>query len=98
MQCFMIEPRTRLHSLARSFSRMLLILLALSSAQCWTQEHPPKRKVIIDQDAAGPGGTDQQSTLLLIQAPQTEVMGITAVTSVRWLQDEVAHTLRMLEH
>ena len=28
-----------------------------------------KRKVIIDQDAAGPGGTDQQSMLLLIQSP-----------------------------
>ena len=97
MQCFMIEPRTRLHSLARSFSRMLLILLTLSSALCWTQEHPPKRKVIIDQDAAGPGGTDQQSMLLLIQSPQTEVLGITVVTGDGWLKDEVAHTLRMLE-
>src|SRR5436305_12949558 len=97
MRCFMIEPRIRLHSLARSFSRMLLILLTLSSALCWSQEHPPKRKVIIDQDAAGPGGTDQQSMLLLIQSPQTEVLGITVVTGDAWLKDEVAHTLRMLE-
>lgn len=56
-----------------------------------------KRKVIIDQDAAGPGGTDQQSMLLLIQSPQTEVLGVTVVTGDQWLKSEVAHTLRMLE-
>jgi purine nucleosidase len=93
IQCFMIEAHRRLRSLARS----LLILLTLSSALCWTQDHSPKRKVIIDQDAAGPGGTDQQSMLLLIQSPQTEVLGITVVTGDGWLKDEVAHTLRMLE-
>ncbi|HTM89179.1 MAG TPA: nucleoside hydrolase [Terriglobales bacterium] len=56
-----------------------------------------KRKVIIDQDAAGPGGTDQQSMLLLIQSPQTDVLGITVVTGDQWLKAELAHTLRMLE-
>lgn len=56
-----------------------------------------KRKIIIDQDAAGPAGTDQQSILLLIQSPQTEVLGITVVTGDAWLTEEVAHTLRMLE-
>jgi purine nucleosidase len=55
------------------------------------------RKVIIDQDAAGPAGTDQQSMLLLIQSPRTEVLGITVVTGDQWLKSEVAHTLRMLE-
>jgi len=63
----------------------------------WTQQHSEKRKVIIDQDAAGPAGTDQQSILLLIQSPQTEVLGVTVVTGDAWLKDEVAHTLRMLE-
>src|SRR6267378_2226486 len=56
-----------------------------------------KRKIIIDQDAAGPGGTDQQSILMLIQSPQTEVLGITVVTGDAWLKSEVAHTLRTLE-
>jgi purine nucleosidase len=56
-----------------------------------------KRKIIIDQDAAGPAGTDQQSMLLLIQSPQTDVLGITVVTGDQWLNEEVAHTLRMLE-
>jgi inosine-uridine nucleoside N-ribohydrolase len=35
--------------------------------------------------------------LLLIQSPQTEVLGITVVTGDQWLHEEVAHTLRMLE-
>ena len=68
--------------------------LLLTSLTCWSQT---KRKVIIDQDAAGPAGTDQQSMLLLIQSPQTEVLGITVVTGDQWLREEVAHTLRMLE-
>jgi purine nucleosidase len=55
------------------------------------------RKIIIDQDAAGPAGTDQQAILLLIQSPQTEVLGITVVTGDAWLTEEVAHTLRILE-
>jgi len=68
--------------------------LLLTTLTSFSQE---KRKIIIDQDAAGPAGTDQQSMLLLIQSPQTEVLGITVVTGDQWLREEVAHTLRMLE-
>jgi len=68
-------------------------VLLMTTLTCWGQ----KRKIIIDQDAAGPGGTDQQSMILLIQSPQTEVLGITVVTGDQWLKAEVAHTLRMLE-
>src|ERR1039458_5091830 len=64
---------------------------------CLVSQSQDKRKVIIDQDAAGPAGTDQQAILLLIQSPQTEVLGITVVTGDAWLTEEVAHTLRMLE-
>src|SRR5579863_10708710 len=71
--------------------------LFLTSLLCFSQPDTGKRKIIIDQDAAGPGGTDQQSILLLIQSPQTEVLGITVVTGDQWLKEEVAHTLRMLE-
>src|ERR1700716_3536812 len=56
-----------------------------------------KPKIIIDQNAAGPAGTDQQAILLLIQSPQTEVLGITVMTGDQWLKAEVAHTLRLLE-
>ena len=56
-----------------------------------------KRKVIIDQDARGPATTDQQSMLALLNAPQAEVLGITVVSGDMWRDEEVAHTLRMLE-
>src|ERR1700680_487081 len=70
------------------------LLVTTLSLACWGQE---KRKIIIDQDAAGPAGSDQQSMMLLIQSRQTEVLGITVVTGDQWLKAEVAHTLRMLE-
>jgi inosine-uridine nucleoside N-ribohydrolase len=70
------------------------VAFLLASPRCAGQD---RRKVIIDQDEAGPAGTDLQSTLLLIQSPQTEVLGITVVTGDMWLKEEVAHTLRMLE-
>src|SRR5437870_11484194 len=77
------------------FGRIWLTAVLLASClTCWAQS---KRKIIIDQDAAGPAGTDQQSMLLLIQSPQAEVLGVTVVTGDAWLKDEVAHTLRMLE-
>ena len=78
------------------FVRLVLVMTAallIASVPCASQ----KRKVIVDQDAAGPAGTDQQSILLLIQSPQTDVLGITVVTGDAWLKEEVAHTLRMLE-
>ncbi len=77
--------------------RVCLLKAGLLLTLCLTCGAQEKRKVIIDQDAAGPAGTDQQSMLLLIQSPQTEVLGITVVTGDQWLKDEVAHTLRMLE-
>src|SRR5438309_9809607 len=73
---------------------LLTAVLLTTWLTSWGQD---KRKIIIDQDAAGPAGTDLQSTLLLIQSPQTEVLGITVVTGDGWLKSEVAHTLRMLE-
>src|ERR1700757_1812713 len=56
-----------------------------------------KRKVIIDQDAAGPGGTDMQSILVLVNSPDTEVLGITVLTGDAWRDEEVQHTLRLME-
>src|SRR5271169_4947280 len=56
-----------------------------------------KRKVIIDQDCAGPGGTDMQAILALVQSSDTDVLGITVVTGDAWLAEEVQHTLRLME-
>ncbi|HET6199790.1 MAG TPA: nucleoside hydrolase, partial [Candidatus Acidoferrales bacterium] len=73
---------------------LFLCVVSLLAVPVHAQE---KRKVIIDQDARGPATTDQQAILALIQSPQTEVLGITVVTGDQWRDEEVAHTLRMLE-
>lgn len=38
-----------------------------------------------------------QTVALLIQSPQLEVLGITVVSGDQWRDEEVAHTLRLLE-
>lgn len=60
-----------------------------------TAEKP--RMVIIDQDGAGPGGSDQMSMMALLESPMAKVLGITIVTGDAWQAEEVQHTLRMLE-
>jgi purine nucleosidase len=57
----------------------------------------PKRMVIIDQDAFGPAGSNLQAILLLLQASDVEVLGITIVSGDGWRDEEVDETLRLLE-
>jgi inosine-uridine nucleoside N-ribohydrolase len=56
-----------------------------------------RRKVIIDQDAFGPGGSNLQAILMVLGAPDVEVLGITIESGDGWQKENVAHTLRMLE-
>jgi inosine-uridine nucleoside N-ribohydrolase len=56
-----------------------------------------KRLVLIDQDGSGPGGSNQMSMMVLLQAPNVDVLGITMVTGNAWRDEEAQHTLRMLE-
>src|SRR5438874_7367651 len=56
-----------------------------------------KIKVIVDQDARGPGTSDQQTLLAFIQSDRFEVLGITTVSGDQWVKEETQHTLRMLE-
>jgi purine nucleosidase len=56
-----------------------------------------RRLVLIDQDGSGPGGSNQMGMMVLLQAPQVDVLGITIVTGNAWRNDEARHTLRMLE-
>ncbi len=69
----------------------LFLLASLSSAL------GEKRLVLIDQDGSGPGGSNQMSMMVLLQSPDAEVLGITVVTGNAWRDEEVQHTLRMLE-
>jgi purine nucleosidase len=69
---------------------LLILLSCLGSAQ-------QRRKIIINEDCSGPGGSNMQTLLLLIQSPQVEVLGITVVSGNQWRDEEVARTLRLLE-
>ena len=55
------------------------------------------RKIFIDQDGSGPGGTDMLSVLALLQAPDVEVVGITVTSGDVWMREGVRNMLRMLE-
>lgn len=72
---------------------LLLFLMSLASLSAEAQ----KRLVLIDQDGGGPGDSNQMSMMVLLQSPQVEVLGITIVTGDMWRDEEVQHTLRMLE-
>ena len=56
-----------------------------------------KAKLIVDQDARGPGSTDLNSVLMFAQSPDVDVLGVTIVTGDQWVKEETAHTLRALE-
>src|ERR1700730_18601992 len=76
--------RRYLHKLA-----LLALLLANASAQ--------KIKVIVDQDARGPGTSDQQALLVFLQSEKFDVLGITTVSGDQLVKEETLHTRRMLE-
>lgn len=73
---------------------LVIVVVLLFSVFGWAGA---KRKVIIDQDAMGPAGTDIISILVFLQSPQVEPLGITVVSGDGWRDEEVAHTLRLLE-
>jgi inosine-uridine nucleoside N-ribohydrolase len=78
--------------------RMKMILwVTIILLASWPVAAQSKRRVIIDQDARGPATTDQQSMMVLLNSPQVETLGITIVSGDQWRDEEVAHTLRMLE-
>lgn len=64
-------------------------LAAAASAQ--------KMKVIVDQDARGPGTSDQQAILVFLQSDKFDILGITTVTGDQWVKEETQHVLRLLE-
>ena len=94
-----LEPRHR-HCLTnmklalKPRALVFLLTLFLLSLAAFAQA---RRKIIIDQDCSGPGGSNLQTVALLIQSPQVEVLGITVVSGDQWRDEEVAHTLRLLE-
>lgn len=83
--------------MAKQFGRWLLVPTGVFFSVSLTVHAAPRRKVIIDQDAFGPGGPNLQPILMVIQSPDVEVLGITIESGDGWQAENVAHTLRMLE-
>jgi purine nucleosidase len=54
-----------------------LLFAVMASAQ--------KIKVIVDQDARGPGTSDQQAILVFLQSEKFDVLGITTVSGDEWV-------------
>ncbi|HEX4076602.1 MAG TPA: nucleoside hydrolase [Candidatus Acidoferrales bacterium] len=73
---------------------VLVVFLCLAAV---TPALAQKCLVLIDQDGSGPGGSNQMAMMALLQSPQVDVLGITIVTGNAWRDEEVQHTLRMLE-
>ena len=71
--------------------------LAALGASATRAHAADQRYVIADQDASGPAGSDMTALLVLLQSPQVKLLGITVVTGDAWRDEEVAHTLRLLE-
>ena len=70
---------------------LVLSMVAPSVAQA------QRRLVLIDQDGDGPAESNQMAMMVLLQSPLVDVLGITIVTGNAWRDEEVQHTLRMLE-
>ena len=73
----------------RAILALALLLSFSASAQ--------KIKVIVDQDARGPGTSDQQAILVFLQSEKFDVLGITTVSGDQWVKEETQHVLRLLE-
>ena len=71
---------------------LLTLLFSVSDVSGQT-----RRKIIINQDCSGPGGSNMQTLATLIQSPQVDVLGVTIVTGNQWRDEEVVHALRLLE-
>ena len=74
------------------FASLCLLTLGLSTAAS-----AQKIKIVVDQDARGPGTSDQQALLVFLQSDKFEVLGITTVSGDQWVREETQHVLRMEE-
>ena len=78
-------------------SGLLFLATLILTAAIVPAADAARRKVIIDQDAFGPGGPNLQPILMVLQSPDVEVVGITIESGDGWQLENTAHTLRMLE-
>jgi len=66
---------------------LVMLLCGVAAAQ------PKKIKVIADQDSAGPQGTNFLSLLMLLRAPQVDLLGITTVSGDQYMEPATVFAL-----
>jgi len=93
----MSSPTLRQLSASALLGVILAALTASAATRADAADLAPRPKVIIDQDAFGPAGSDMQSILMLLQDKDVDLLGIGVVTGDGWRNEEVSHILRLLE-
>jgi inosine-uridine nucleoside N-ribohydrolase len=58
---------------------------------------PKKVKIIADQDSGGPQGTNFLSLLMLLRAPQIDLLGITTISGDQWMEPATVFALWSVE-
>ena len=100
------EGSSRLHAhvwhIPMNIIRSLPLVLAvagvlLSAAVYAAQAEPERRLVIFDQDTDEIIGDNTDPLVMLLQAPNIKVLGVTVVTGNGWLKQETATVLKLLE-
>jgi inosine-uridine nucleoside N-ribohydrolase len=72
--------------------------LAIWAAMSWAGVRAAEENLVVaDNDYYGPATTNLQSALVLLNYPGVRVLGLTVVSGDGWRDEEVAHTLRLLE-
>ena len=82
---------------ARSLRRAALALPFALLAAGASSAPAAQIKVIADQDSAGPQGTNFLSLLMLLAAPQLDVLGITTVSGDQWMEPATVFALHAVE-
>ncbi len=77
--------------------KCLLAWLVSSVGLLAASAYAAEELVIADNDFSGPATTNLQAAIFLLNTPGVRVLGLTVVTGDAWRDDEVAHTLRLLE-
>ncbi len=87
------------HCLSPPMAALFILLAAFAptAARAAELRAADPQLVFLDNDFAGPGGSDIQSLLPLIDRPGIRLLGLGVVTGDAWRAEESAHLRRFLE-